>query len=1019
MTLKLRFKSLPHQEQAIENISAVFRGVSFSPGQFPQPNPYLDLSENCKLIEKNIQEIRQEQDISQGIIDVGINSPLNLDIWMETGTGKTFTFLETMYKLNELHSLVKFIILVPSNAIKQGTIKNIQITKEFFYRKYNSKHIEAFDYSSKTVRNFTTSANDTISVLVMTYQSFNKETNTIQKKNLEDNQLFKKQTQIEELAALNPVIIIDEPHRFTGKQTQKFLPSFKPQIIFRFGATFREDHKNLIYILDSAEAFKQSLVKTITVHGIGTKGASKHDLTYKGTVGQGKTRKAIIEYHPVGEPPQKVVLKEGGNIGEQLSVDFLRDCVLEKITLKELMLTNGTKLLLYSPEDYSGLVEKKSRIMLEQTVKQHFKKEEQLFKENIKALSLIFINSVGIYITEKEGTLAKAGPVAKMFEEIYKGELKKVLKRKDLDPQYRKYLERTKDDIGKVHDGYFAISKQLKDQEEIINLILRDKEKLLSNDSDLRFIFSMWALQEGWDNPNIFTLCKLAPSSSTITKLQQIGRGLRLAVKQTEGRLERLTHEEISAEEFRTINKLDVIVPDEEGSFVQGIQKEISESSINSVTDIIDAKVLCRKSVCYDARNYSVKGDYQAVRLLQILDTHKHIELDQGTGKGRIISAEGLDVAIADAKKQGVVFAEEKLKKLFDEHFALDDAVTTQSELNDIELKINKKLWPKFKILWEDINRDSSYNFSINQEELLKNIIGKINSDLTVNPIIISVTKTKRAESGKDSVTTSSKEQEVQISTFTFYEFVKRIADNTKLSFDTIVNILMSIEESKFKMLNNDQIMAADRITNICLKEIRRHILASLKFEIGDKRKVRTTLTGKSNKPLAKIKLVSMGRNEHTLTNLGVQTKSLTGNKMGVDSKIEMRIIDESISDKIEVFTKLPEIRIPIPGGQKYTPDFAYVVNKQADNNEDISYHLIIEAKGYDDKEELRSAENYKLKVAEKFFEALDTHNLKNSAVIKKASPQEEGKRIAYRLFMNSDKLDRVMEGAEKELFEL
>ena len=1020
MTLKLRFKSLPYQEQAIENIATVFRGVRFNPSTYLQQNPSLNLSGSTALIRRNIESIQKKKGILQGNIEVGTNSPLNIDVWMETGTGKTFTFLETIYKLNDLHGLAKFIVLVPSNAIKQGTLKNIQVTREFFHRKYNGKHIEVFDYSFQSARNFIRNPAHVISVLVMTYQSFNKETNTIQRKNLEDNELFRKQSVMEELAALMPVIIIDEPHRFTGTQTQKFLPSFQPQIIFRFGATFSGDHKNLIYTLDSAAAFKQSLVKTITVHGVQVKGGGKHGLTYKGTRGTGKMREAIVEYHPTNKSHEEVSLAEGDSIGEKLSVDWLKYCIVEKITAKEVRLTNGSSLWLDHSADYSGLSEKKSEIMLRQTIEKHFEREEQLFKNNIKALSLIFIDSVNKYILKdsNNGSLTKAGSLAVMFEGIYKEELKKVLRKKGLDPEYRKYLERTQNNASEVHDGYFAISKQLKDQEEKINLILRDKEKLLSHDSDLRFIFSMWALQEGWDNPNIFTLCKLAPSGSLITKLQQIGRGLRLAVKQTEGGLERLTHEETTHEEFQFINKLDVIVPDEEETFVQDIQREISERSIASATNIISSKTLCDLGVCRDIKEpgSETQGELQAILLLQVLDDHKLIELDRRSGKGKIIGKETLGAVVKDtlgsaiekAKSDGIVFDAEKLKKLFDEHFDLNIIATTQSEISSIRLKVNEELWPKFKILWEDINRDSTYEFSIDQEKLHEDIIKEINSDLEVTPILISVATTKKAESEEDASTTSSIKEKVPSSPITFYTFVKRISDGTKLSFDSVAKIIMSLDKDKFKMLKNDHDMAANRIIDVCLEKIWQHIADSLKFSIHDIREGVTSLT--------EIKLSSMGRRKYEFKNKEIAARSLTKEMMGFDSNIEERIIDESMLDQIDVFTKLPEVIIPIPMEGEYKPDFAYVVNKKTDNNGGTSYHLVIEAKGHDSKKTMRGVEKYKIAVARKYFCALNNFNLAASGKNKNTEIDEK-KRIIYRTFFNDNILENVIEGAEEELF--
>ncbi len=1014
-SLKLKFKSLAHQEQAIKNISAVFRGAKFIASKYPQSNPYLDLNASSSLIESNIKAIRNRDKIEKGEVKVKADAQkynfdgsedeeifnverdtLNIDIWMETGTGKTFTFLETIYQLNYLYGLAKFVILVPSNPIRQGTLKNIEVTKEFFHRKYSQKQIEAFEYSAQAIKRFNRNSNGNISVLVMTHQSFSKKDNTIHKKNLEDG-LFKSQSSMGELAELKPVIIIDEPHRFTGKKTLENMPSFKPQILFRFGATFRDDHKNLVYVLDSAAAFKQSLVKTITVKSVRQTGESEHKLIYKGTQGRGKEREAIIEYNPMTQYKKRVALSKGGNVGEELSVKALEGYIIFEIMEKEVRFTNGHTLPLNGIQDYSGLGNQKARIMLEETVATHFEREERLFMQNIKALSLIFIDSVKKYMLED----GNHGELANMFEHIYASKLKEYLQKNDLDPRYRKYLERTQDKISEVHHGYFAISKKMTDQADKIDLILRHKEKLLSHSEDLRFIFSMWALQEGWDNPNIFTLCKLAPSNSSITKLQQIGRGLRLAVKQTEGGFERLTYDEVSAADFKDINRLEVIVPDEEETFVRDIQREISDNSIQSTTSIITPEKLCEKGIC--------ENTFSASSLLQTLATFSLVELDMSTGEAKIISKNNLDEAIDKAIENGIIFNGEKLKDLFDNYLDLEEAAGTKNELSSIDVEINEKLWPTFKILWDDINRRSIYTFSINHDNLLAGIVDAINSTLDIEPTHIIITKTKQAEFEKSADSKTSIKEKTENNPFlSFHEFVKRIAFGTKLSFHSIVSIIKLIDEDKFKMLANDEVMAIEKINEICLRQIRREILDSLKFTIHDTKKGKTGLTDEKLNVLKSIKLVSMGTKQHIIQHDTVKNKSLTKDMIGYDSEFEKGIIEESNLDQINVFAKIPKIRIPIPGGQKYNPDFAYVVNKNSKDKGKVTYHLVLETKGYKNEDYLRGIEKFKIDVAQKFFDALDDNT--------RGDNTSQGKiRIAYKtLFDDKDGLVNTIGGLEE-----
>lgn len=959
--LKFKFSKLPHQEKAIENITKVFEGIKCTVPSDGKSNPHLDIIASCSIIRDNIEKIRKEDNIIPGNVSCN-KAPLELDILMETGTGKTFTFIETIFQLNNLLNLSKFIILVPSNPIRKGALKNIEITQDFFRREYG-KSISVYDYSSSSVESYIYNSNKNISVLVMTYQSFNTMKNTINKKKLEINlnlNLEKNpQSHMQAIAALKPVIIMDEPHRFAGAQTQKFLPSFEPQIIFRYGATFRNDYKNLIHVLDGVDAFKGNLVKSITVSGVSSTGVSNLMLQYKEYTGTAKERKAVINY---SGSKQSISVGMGDNLGHALNIEYLNEHVVEKITKQEVVFTNGQSLAQNDVIDYSGLAKLKLEKMLQETIQTHFGKEERLFKRGIKALSLIFIDSRKKY-KQDDGS---PGEMAKSFEKIYRTELNAVLKNKSLHPEYRKYLERTAKEINKVHDGYFAISRKLKDEDKIIDLILEKKEELLSHSTDLRFIFSMWALQEGWDNPNIFTLCKLAPSSSSITKLQQIGRGLRLAVRQTKGGFERVTIDDFHQSEFEDINELDVIIPEEESSFVNAIQNEVDLHNMQNKTNFISDEKLCELEICANSRT--------ANKLLNILADFEQIELNDETGAGKILSNERIDAVLQSlSTKPDIKFDKEKLTELFNTYFNFDSKITSKSKKRGEEATINNKNWPKFKILWDDINRESYYKFSINQDKLTADIINKINKDLNISKIKFVKTTTRKAELKDTAHTTeptaSNIAEDLSYSFYSFREFANKIAGSTKLSFHSIVKILQDIDVSKFKMLANDEIRAIREISEICNREINDHILKSLEFEIHDEAQGATSLTDNKGKVLESIKLISMGRHLYNIQPGAIQNKSLTSDKIGYDSNFERKTIKESDFEDIDVFAKIPEIRIPIPGGKKYNPDFAYVVN-----NKDIGidkYHLVIESKGYPNDDSLRHNEEFKIEVAKRFFKAL------------------------------------------------
>ncbi|MFY4779775.1 DEAD/DEAH box helicase family protein, partial [Aliarcobacter butzleri] len=551
--LKIKFDRLDYQELAVNSISDVFKNIAFKPNDNKKSNPSFDLQASKSILVNNITKVREINKVNIG--DTSIRDELVIDTLMETGTGKTFTFLESIYRLNRDYGLCKFIILVPSNPIRQGTIKNINITKEFFTKEYG-KQISVYNYSEKTVLNYINASSQNISVLVSTYQSFNKATNSINKNKVEQTLIGRSRSYMQAIGHLRPVIIIDEPHRFEGKQTAKYLKEFNALFTLRFGATFKGDeYKNLIYTLDSVDAFSRGLVKAITVDTVGNENVDNHTIMLKEVKGLNqKDYVAKIEYKDINSKTKATELKHGENLGEKVGIEYLTSYVVEKITKSEVIFTNGISILLGESESYGVLLDEMQKVIVDTAIKNHFEREEELFKLNIKSLCLFFIDRVDKYLTE-DGI---NGKLALLFETLYLKNLEQVLKRDNLDEDYKKYLLKTKDSIKEVHSGYFAKSKKEGDEAEAIELILNKKEELLSFDSNLRFIFSQWALQEGWDNPNVMTLCKLAPSNSKISKLQQIGRGLRLAVNQ-DGK--RITKDDGN---FDFVNELFVVIPSTE-----------------------------------------------------------------------------------------------------------------------------------------------------------------------------------------------------------------------------------------------------------------------------------------------------------------------------------------------------------------------------------------------------------------------------------------------------------------------
>lgn len=717
MSLKIKFDRLDYQEKAVQSISDVFRNIAFFKEENTKSNPNFDLQENKNTLVKNLSHVRERNGVEIG--EVSIKDELVVDILMETGTGKTFTFLESIYRLNRDFGLCKFVILVPSNPIRQGTLKNIKITKEFFVKEYG-KQISVYDYSEKTVQNYINANEQNISVLVSTYQSFNKASNNINKNKIEASLIGHSKSYMQALSYLKPVIIIDEPHRFEGKQTAKYLKNFNALFTLRFGATFKNDeYKNLIFTLDSVDAFSKGLVKAITVDTVGNENVQNHTISFKSLKGRNQSDyEASVEYKDIDSKNKTVVLTKGENLGEKSGIEYLNSYIVEKITKTELLFTNGISLALGVDESYGVLLDEMQKVIIDTAIKNHFEREEELFRLGIKSLCLFFVDRVDKYLTD-DGI---NGKLAKLFEKLYLANLDEVLKRKNLDSEYKKYLLKTKDDVSRIHSGYFAKSKKEGDEAKAIELILNKKEELLSFESDLRFIFSQWALQEGWDNPNVMTLCKLAPSNSKISKLQQIGRGLRLAVNQNG---KRVTNEN---ENFNFVNELFVVVPSTEENFVTSIQNEISEHSIKKVSKIFTAEIVMENKIIQNA--------FMAVSLLNKLQEKGFVNIDYEGNSEIIISKEQYHAKSHELEDLHVKGCDnERLKEYFDSFFKTTSRVRAKQrgKKDKGKIKLHNENFKKFRKLWDSLNYDAVVKYDIDSQLLIKTAIEKINANFDIS----------------------------------------------------------------------------------------------------------------------------------------------------------------------------------------------------------------------------------------------------------------------------------------------
>ncbi|WRC51659.1 type III restriction-modification system endonuclease [Helicobacter pylori] len=961
--MKIKFKRLDYQEKCLNQILGVFKGIDLrEPENDAQriANPVFETEELKGVLLENIENLRSEPKITQG--SVGIEKALNCDILMETGTGKTFCFLECVYALHKNYHLSKFIVLVPSNAIKLGVLKSVEITREFFKSEYSNTHLESYEDAER----FILASNHKCCVLVMTFSAFNKEKNTINQSCLENTNLFNgAKSYMQALASIRPIVILDEPHRFLGDKTKKYLEQLNALITLRFGATFKDDYHNLIYALDSKKAFDCALVKSISVASVGE--SDEYFLELKEA--NKKQNEATINYTNLENKTQSVKVKTHDNLGALTHISALEDYIVENITKKEIRFLNGVNLLLDQKEPFFYFVEGEQEVMLKEAIKSHFEREEGLFKKGIKALCMVFISGVNSYLSEN-GQPAK---LALLFEKLYQQELEEVLK-KPLDENYRAYLERTKDDIQKVHGGYFAKSKKEGDEAKAIELILKEKEKLLSFDSDLRFIFSQWALQEGWDNPNVMTICKLAPSHSNIAKLQQIGRGLRLAVND---KGERITKEHA---DFDFVNELVVIVPQVEGDFVGAIQQEISEHSL--IKQAFSGGELEKSGMVK-------KGYYGAL-----------FEKLESLGFGERTDDENFKLTLnqneflkkepeLETLKNETYLDFEKLKDFLKDRLVGHFRVRNKNERKTEKIKINKENFKKFETLWAGLNHQARIAYAIDSESLIDEIVKKINASFKVNSKKVSVTTHKKVETMGNNAITNTFDRE-SACVWSLHEFISALSNKVKLSFKSVAKVLENIDENKFNEIKKNEQEGLKRLEDLFFEIIYQNIEDKISYQMRE-----TTIKNRKNDAfydekgeIREFLNGSLGADKYEIKNSSAQEKCLYENFMQVDSEIEKDTIEESNDTKIIVFGKLPKVKIPIGLNQTYSPDFGYVVE-----NNDKKVLLVVETKGVDKKSELRPEEERKISTAKKFFEAL----------------KKQGVNIEYQTKLNDDQLSALI----------
>jgi len=949
-------RNLPHQTKAVESIIKVFENlpIKVPSGAFSNfVNPTLDNKEDSETYNRNISELQKENNVA---FDMKPTFNNIIDVMMETGTGKTYTYTKAMFELNKHYGIFKFIILVPTLSIKAGT-KNFlksDSAREHFKEQYG-KTITLHIVESQTGRNnkknyMPTSISefvrvdkndkDSIQVLLINAGMLNSDT---MKKNF-DRTLFDKYTKpIDALAATNSFVIIDEPHRFAQEnKTWENIEALKPQYIIRFGATFPEkeikiknslgkkekikvkDYQNLIYTLTAVDAFNQNLVKGVIAYIEEFEEGKNVFVRLVNTDGKEATFELVDKSKKTKfKLRRKEELK---NIHSNLTGLFI-----EKLNKTEVLLSNGLSLKKgdkINPYSYAETLQER---MIKRAVENHLKIEKELLTQNprIKPLTLFFIDNIEEY-RNKDGYLRKA------LEQSIKAVAEEYLKA-ETDPFYRQYLERTFKNIELTHGGYFSRDNVENDEkiEKEINEILHDKQALLDLENPRRFIFSKWTLREGWDNPNVFQIVKLRSSGSEISKLQEVGRGLRLPLNEYMSR--------VKDRQFY----LNYYVDFTESDFVDRLINEINEKSRAISREVVPEKLT----------------DNIVKRILEFYPTT--YENEEKLFEDFIMNKKIIDFS-HKFKKGGFEYIKRNFPVIFD---GVDSNKVRSAKKEKKKIKVRTGKYNELKELWEELNQKAILEYKIENEdefkklftEFIKEMISKITSNIIRDRKVEVKIEEGEAVSKEEYLTDSV--EIIPVVTMTYNKFLKELAKAIKANPNTLHEVFKALK-SNFDVnnfLNMTTIRSIKQgFDNFMLyKSIDKFGIAYQKISHTVHP---TKLTNEKGNPLNKIDASDIGifHSEETVA------ESYYFEDLFYDSELEKENIITEI-DEVIVFTKIPKnsIKIPVAGGGSYSPDFAYVLKTK---NGEKRLYFVVETKNVDSKDELRKEELQKIKHAEVFF---------------------------------------------------
>ena len=996
--MKLQFKHQKFQADAAKAVVDVFAGQPYltptymiDKGNYQQP--LLELEEftgwsnqkivpelNDKIILENIQKLQRDNQIKPS---AKLEGRYNLTIEMETGVGKTYTYIKTMFELNKHYGWSKFIIVVPSIAIREGVYKSFLMTQEHFAEEYGKK-VRFFIYNSAQLEQINHFASDSsINVMIINSQAFNAKGKDARRIHMELDE-FGSRRPIDIIAKTNPIVIIDEPQSVEGAQTKENLKQFNPLMTLRYSATHKSDSiYNMIYRLDAMEAYNKRLVKKIAVKGITESGSTATEsYVYLESINLSKAAPtATIQFDCKGASGIRKITKtvsEGYNLYDnsgQLE-EYKQGFIISKIDGRDdsVEFLNGIKIY---AGDVIGKVSEDQlrRIQIRETIISHIQRERELFYKGIKVLSLFFIDEVAKYRQYGAAGEPTNGAYADMFEEEYK-DIVENLQIDTNESDYLKYLDLIQ--AKSTHAGYFSIDKKgnmidpkvgrketTTDDVDAYDLIMKNKELLLDRDpnkSPVRFIFSHSALREGWDNPNVFQICTLKQSTSETRKRQEVGRGLRLCVKQNGERMD----SNVLGSDVHNVNILTVIASESYDSFAKGLQSELAQA-ISDRPKAVTPELFTGKVIVDSSGNSDVITNDTAREIYVCLRTEGYID-KQGslTDKYYADKVNG-NIKLAD---EVVDFAQSVIA-IIDSVYDSKAMMPEDARKNNVELSVDedKLAMPEFKELWSKINSKSVYVVNFDTDELVKKAIESLDKNLQVSKIYFRVeTGAMEQIRSKDELISGEsfvKEESlnynhaIALNSSIKYDLIEKLVDETGLTRKAIIQILRGIKQTTFEQFKSNPeefiIKAAALINDQKATAIIEHITYNALDEKYD--------TAVFTDPTIKGQL-----DKNT-----IKTKKHLYDHVVYDSANEKAFAMElDTSNDVAVYVKLPSgFYISTPVG-KYNPDWAIAFYEG-----DIKHiYFVAETKGSMNSMQLRQVEESKIHCAKEHFKAISNDSV-------------------------------------------